>query len=300
MQLLRTPDDRFDNLPDYPFKPHYLEIRDQFEDASIRIHTIDEGGADSQPVLMLHGEPTWSYLYRKMVAPFVKGGYRVVVPDLPGFGKSDKPSRRSDYTYARHVAWMHDWLQAMDLRDIILICQDWGGLIGLRLVAAEPQRFARVVTSNTMLPTGDHSPGEAFMKWQKFSQEVPVFPTGKIVGGGTVKGLPDEVIAAYDAPFPDESFKEGARQFPVLVPTTPDNPESQANREAWNVLMGFEKPWLCAFGDSDPITSAAAPVIQKLVPGCHGQPHTTLQGGGHFIQEDCGEELMRVVLRWLS
>ena len=300
MKLLRTPDDRFENLPDYPFKPHYLEIRDQFEDASIRIHTIDEGNADSQPVLMLHGEPTWSYLYRKMVAPFVEGGYRVLVPDLPGFGKSDKPSRRTDYTYARHVAWMRDWLQAMDLRDIILICQDWGGLIGLRLVAAEPQRFARVVTSNTMLPTGDHSPGEAFMKWQKFSQEVPVFPTGKIVGGGTVNGLPDEVIAAYDAPFPDESFKEGARQFPVLVPTTPDNPESQANREAWNVLMGFENPWLCAFGDSDPITSAAAPVIQKLVPGCHGQPHTTLRGGGHFVQEDCGEELSRVVLEWLS
>jgi haloalkane dehalogenase len=284
MKLLRTPDDRFENL----------------QDVSIRIHAVDEGDAGSQPVLMLHGEPTWSYLYRKMVAPFVGAGYRVVAPDLPGFGKSDKPAVRTDYTYARHVAWMQDWLRAMDLNNIILICQDWGGLIGMRLVAAEPQRFARVVTSNTMLPTGDHSPGEAFMKWQQFSQEVPVFPTGKIVGGGTVKGLPDEAIAAYDAPFPDESFKEGARQFPVLVPTTPDNPESQANREAWTVLMGFEKPWLCAFGDSDPITSAAAPVIQKLVPGCRNQPHTTLRGGGHFIQEDCGEELSRVVLEWLS
>ena len=300
MKILRTPDDQFQNLPDYPFEPHYLEIRDRSEDIGIRIHTIDEGDPTSQPVLMLHGEPSWSFLYRKMVTPFVQAGYRVVAPDLPGFGKSDKPASRTDYSYARHVAWMQDWLQAMDLNNIILICQDWGGLIGLRLVAAEPQRFARVVTSNTMLPTGDHSPGEAFLKWQQFSQEVPVFPTGKIVNGGTVTNLPDEIIAAYDVPFPDESYKEGARQFPLLVPTTPDNPESQANRDAWKVLMGFEKPWLCAFGDSDPITGAAAPVIQKLVPGCQGQPHTTLRGGGHFIQEDCGEELAQVVLDWVD
>jgi len=299
MKLLRTPDSHFQNLADYPFKPHYLDINDRQADVSIRVHYIDEGEAASQPVLMLHGEPSWSFLYRKMVSPFVDAGYRVVAPDLPGFGKSDKPSARTDYTYARHVAWMQDWLRAMDLNDIILICQDWGGLIGLRLVAAEPHRFARVVTSNTMLPTGDHNPGEAFKKWQSFSQEVPMFPTGKIINGGTVSELPDEVLAAYDAPFPDESYKEGARQFPLLVPTTPDNPESQANRDAWKVLMAFEKPWLCAFGDSDPITGAAAPIIQKLVPGCQGQPHTTLQGGGHFIQEDCGEALARVVLDWL-
>lgn len=299
MKLLRTPDSHFQNLADYPFKPHYLDINDRQADVSIRVHYIDEGEAASQPVLMLHGEPSWSFLYRKMVSPFVDAGYRVVAPDLPGFGKSDKPSARTDYTYARHVAWMQDWLRAMDLNDIILICQDWGGLIGLRLVAAEPHRFARVVTSNTMLPTGDHNPGEAFKKWQSFSQEVPMFPTGKIINGGTVSELPDEVLAAYDAPFPDESYKEGARQFPLLVPTTPDNPESQANRDAWKVLMAFEKPWLCAFGDSDPITGAAAPIIQKLVPGCQGQPHTTLRGGGHFIQEDCGEALARVVLDWL-
>ena len=299
MKLLRTPDSHFQNLTDYPFKPHYLDINDRQADVSIRVHYIDEGEAASQPVLMLHGEPSWSFLYRKMVSPFVDAGYRVVAPDLPGFGKSDKPSARTDYTYARHVAWMQDWLRAMDLNDIILICQDWGGLIGLRLVAAEPHRFARVVTSNTMLPTGDHDPGEAFKKWQSFSQEVPMFPTGKIISGGTVSELPDEVLAAYDAPFPDESYKEGARQFPLLVPTTPDNPESQANRDAWKVLMAFEKPWLCAFGDSDPITGAAAPIIQKLVPGCQGQPHTTLRSGGHFIQEDCGEALARVVLDWL-
>ena len=300
MEILRTPDDRFNHLPDYPFKPHYLMINDRSEDVGIRIHCIDEGDRDAQVVLMLHGEPSWSFLYRKMVAPFVQAGYRVVAPDLPGFGKSDKPGKRTDYSYARHVAWMQDWLRAMDLNNIILICQDWGGLIGMRLVADEPDRFARVVTTNTMLPTGDHSPGDAFLNWQKFSQEVAVFPAGQIVSRATVTSLPDAVIAAYDAPFPDESYKQGARQFPLLVPTTPDDPESQANRDAWKVLMGFEKPWLCAFGDSDPVTGAAAPVIKKLIPGCQDQPHTTLRGGGHFIQEDCGEELCRVVLAWLQ
>ena len=300
MELLRTPDDRFENLPDYPFRPNYLTIQDRSEAVGIRVHYIDEGDPVSQPVLMLHGEPSWSFLYRKMVAPFVQAGYRVLAPDLPGFGKSDKPAKRSDYSYARHVEWMTDWLQAMDLQDIILICQDWGGLIGLRLVAADPGRFARVVTSNTMLPTGDHDPGDAFLQWQKYSQETPVFPTGQIVNKGSVSELPIDVIAAYDAPFPDESYKEGARQFPTLVPTSPDNPESQANRDAWKVLMGYQKPWLCVFGDSDPITGAAAPVIQQLVAGCQGQPHTTLRGGGHFIQEDCGEELSQVVLDWLE
>ena len=300
MKLLRTPEDRFTNLPDYPFTPRYQVINDRWEPVEIRIHSIDEGAADEQVVLMLHGEPSWSFLYRKMVRPFTQAGYRVLAPDLPGFGKSDKPSKRGDYSYARHVAWMQDWLRALDLQNIILICQDWGGLIGMRLVADEPHRFAQVVTSNTMLPTGDHAAGDAFMKWQKFSQEVPVFPTGQIVNKGTVSGLSGAEIAAYDAPFPDETYKEGARQFPTLVPVTADNPESQANREAWKVLMGFEKPWLCAFGDSDPITGAAAPVIQKLIPGCKGQPHTTLRGGGHFIQEDCGAELSRVVLDWLQ
>ena len=300
MKLLRTPDERFENLPGFPFEPYYLTIKDRQEDSDIRIHFIDEGDSEAQPVLMLHGEPSWSFLYRKMVEPFVSAGYRVVAPDLPGFGKSDKPSKRADYSYARHVAWMQDWLRQLDLQRIILICQDWGGLIGMRLVADNPDRFSRIVTSNTMMPTGDQNPGEAFLKWQKFSQEVPVFPTGQILQKATVTELPAEVLTAYDAPFPDESYKEGARQFPLLVPTSPDNPESQANRDAWKVLMRFEKPWLCAFGDSDPITGAAAPVLQKLIPGCQGQPHTTLRGGGHFIQEDCGKELARVVVDWLN
>ncbi len=300
MKLLRTPDQRFENLPGFPFEPNYLTIKDRQDDADIRIHFLDEGDSESQPVLMLHGEPSWSFLYRKMLLPFVSSGYRVLAPDLPGFGRSDKPSKREDYSYARHVAWMQDWLRQLDLQNIILICQDWGGLIGMRLVADEPDRFARIVTTNTMMPTGDQDPGEAFLKWQKFSQEVPVFPAAQILQKATVTELPDDVLAAYDAPFPDESYKEGARQFPLLVPTSPDDPESQANRDAWKVLMHFDKPWLCAFGDSDPITAKGAAVLQKLIPGCQGQPHTTLRGGGHFIQEDCGEELSQVVLDWIN
>ena len=292
-EFLRTPDENFKDLDDFPYQANYHNWKD------MRMHYVDEGPTDAPVMLLIHGMPTWSFLYRHVIPKLVAAGYRCIAPDHLGFGKSDKPTDPDWYTIARHTEVLTSLITSLDLKDITLVCQDWGGLIGLRLVAAEPQRFARVVTSNTMLPTGDHDPGEAFMKWQRFSQEVPVFPTGKIINGGTVTELPDEVLAAYNAPFPDESYKEGARQFPLLVPTTPDNPESQANRDAWKALMEFEKPWLCAFGDSDPITGAAAPIIQKLVPGCQGQPHTTLRGGGHFIQEDCGEELARVVLDWL-
>jgi len=259
MEILRTPDSQFDNLQDYPYKPNYLTINDRTDDSALRIHYIDEGNPTAQVVLMLHGEPSWSYLYRKMVAPFVDAGYRVIAPDLPGFGKSDKPAKRTDYSYARHLAWLQDWLRALDLENIILICQDWGGLLGLRLVADEPERFARVVTTNTMLPTGDHSPGEAFTNWQSFSQQVPVFPAGNIVNKGTVSGLSDAAIAAYDAPFPDESFKEGARQFPTLVPTTPDNPESQANRDAWKFSWLLKSP-----GCAHLVTATPSPAQRPL------------------------------------
>jgi haloalkane dehalogenase len=299
MRLLRTPEERFESLPGYPFTPNYLLVQDRWDDVEVRVHFVDEGEPSEQPVLMLHGEPSWSFLYRKMIPAFVAAGYRALAPDLPGFGKSDKPAAREDYTYARHVAWMQDWLRALDLRNIVLICQDWGGLIGLRLVADEPERFARVVTSNTMLPTGDHDPGAAFLAWRRLSQQVPEFPVGAIVDRATVSELSPEVMAAYDAPFPDETYKAGARQFPMLVPATPDDPASQPNRDAWEVLKRFEKPWLCAFGDSDPITAAGADVIAKLVPGCAGQPHTTIARAGHFIQEDRGEELAEVVLDWL-
>lgn len=298
MEFLRTPDERFANLPDYPFAPHYVQV-DDTEGGSLRMHYLDEGPADAPVVLMLHGEPSWSYLYRKMIPIVTAAGYRVIAPDLIGFGKSDKPTQRTDYTYQRHVDWVRSLLQQLDLKGMTLVCQDWGGLIGLRLVGEHPDLFARVVAANTMLPTGDHHPGEAFLKWQAFSQKTPVFGTGFIVMGGCATPMAPEVIAAYDAPFPDESYKEGARQFPLLVPVTPEDPAAPANRAAWEVLMKFDKPFLCAFSDKDPITAKAAPVLQKLIPGCAGQPHTTIENGGHFLQEDQGEKLAQVVVDFL-
>lgn len=298
MQFLRTPDERFANLPDYPFAPHYLMV-DDTEGGELRMHYVDEGPRDAPIVLMLHGEPSWSFLYRKMITPVATAGYRVIAPDLIGFGKSDKPTKRTDYTYQRHVDWVRSLLQQLQLNDITLVCQDWGGLIGLRLVGEHPELFARVVAANTMLPTGDFHPGEAFLKWQEFSQNTPVFNTGKIVAGGCATPVDPEVVAAYDAPFPDESYKEGARQFPKLVPVTPEDPATHANRAAWQVLYQFKKPFLTAFSDKDPITGAAAPVLRKLIPGCEGQPHTTIENGGHFLQEDQGKQLANVVIEFL-
>jgi haloalkane dehalogenase len=294
MELLRTPDERFANLPGYDFAPRYVEVD------GVRIHTVDEGPRDGQPVLLLHGEPSWSYLYRKMIPVIVAAGHRAVAPDLVGFGRSDKPAARTDYSYQRHVDWMRGVVEALDLRDITLVCQDWGGLIGLRLVAEMEGRFARVVAANTFLPTGDQEPGDAFRAWQDYSQTVPDFHVGGIVKGGCTSELPAEVIAAYDAPFPDDSYKAGARQFPLLVPTRPDDPASAPNRAAWEVLQRWDRPFLTAFGDSDAITRGADRVLQKLIPGAAGQPHTTIAGGGHFIQEDRGEELARVVVDFMA
>lgn len=298
MKFLRTPDERFANLPGYTFAPHYLMV-DDTEGGELRMHYVDEGPRDGAVVLLLHGEPSWSYLYRKMIPVLTAAGYRAIAPDLIGFGKSDKPADRKDYSYQRHVDWVRSALQQLSLQNITLVCQDWGGLIGLRLVGEHPELFARVVAANTMLPTGDFHPGEAFLKWQEFSQTTPVFNTGKIIAGGCATALAPEVVAAYDAPFPDESYKEGARQFPTLVPVTPDDPATAANRAAWEVLYKFEKPFLTAFSDKDPITGAAAPVLRKLIPGCNGQPHTTIENGGHFLQEDQGEKLAQVVVDFM-
>jgi haloalkane dehalogenase len=299
MKSLRTPEERFENLPGYPFAPHYLDVPDG-EGDRLRIHYVDEGPKEAEPVLLIHGEPSWSYLYRKMIPIFIQAGYRAVAPDLVGFGRSDKPADRKDYTYQRHVDWMQNWLDRMDLKGITFFGQDWGGLIGLRLVTNNPDRFARVVVANTGLPTGDHPVTEAFLNWRKFSIETPEFPVGFIVNAGCMTSLPAEVIAAYDAPFPDESYKEGARMFPLLVPISPDDPAAPCNRKAWEVLQKFEKPFLTAFSDGDPITSGGDKVFQELVPGAKGQPHTIVQGGGHFLQEDCGEELARVIVEFMA
>jgi len=299
MKTLRTPDDRFADLPGYPFAPHYLEVPDT-EGGRLRIHYIDEGSPDAEPVLLMHGEPSWSYLYRKMIPPIVGAGLRAVAPDLVGFGRSDKPAARGDYTYERHVAWMQSFLDEVGVAGINLVCQDWGGLIGLRLVAANPERFSRVVAANTGLPTGDRAMGDAFLAWRQFSLDADEFNVGQIVQGGCRTALPEEVVAAYDAPFPDDSFKEGARVFPSLVPVAPDDPSAEPNRQAWEVLQRFDRPFLTAFSDGDPITRGGDSVFHKLIPGAKGQPHTTIEGAGHFLQEDRGEELARVVVDLIS
>lgn len=299
MKVLRTPEERFANLPGYAFKPHYVELPDT-EGGMLRMHYVDEGPSGGPAVLLLHGEPSWSYLYRKMIGPLAARGCRVIAPDLIGFGRSDKPAARTDYTYQRHVDWVRGLLNKLALKDITLFCQDWGGLIGLRLVGEEPDRFARVVAANTMLPTGDHHPGQAFLAWQKFSQEIPQLPVGNLIRGGCARPVTPEVIAAYDAPFPDETYKEGARQFPMLVPVSPDDPAAPANRKAWEGLASFRKPFLTAFSDKDPITKGAEKVLQENVAGAKGQPHRVTQNAGHFLQEDAGEELARVILEFMG
>jgi haloalkane dehalogenase len=294
MKILRTPDEHFANLPGYSFAPNYLEV------GGVRIHYLDEGPRDAQPIVLMHGEPSWSYLYRKMIPLLSKAGHRVIAPDLVGFGRSDKPSERSDYTYQKHVDWMWGVFHALGLQNITLFCQDWGGLIGLRLVAEHPECFARVIASNTFLPTGDMPMPKAFLAWQEYSQTTPEFKIGKVVRGGCAQPVTDEVVAAYDAPFPDESYKEGARQFPTLVPTSPTDPASDSNRKAWESLQKFEKPFLTLFGEQDKITRGAEQFFHAMVPGCKGQAHQTLPAGGHFIQEDCGEELAALILTFMG
>lgn len=299
MTVLRTPDSQFQNLPGYAFEPCYTEIEDS-DVGTLRVHYVDQGDKDAEPIILMHGEPSWSYLYRKMIPVLVAAGHRAIAVDLVGFGRSDKLSDREDYTYAKHVAWMQAWFDKMDVSNATLVCQDWGGLIGLRLVAANPQRFARVVAANTMLPTGDHDPGESFLAWKKFSQEVPDFNSGRIVSGAVTSDLSEDIIAAYNAPFPDDSYKAAARQFPTLVPVSKSDPERDANLAAWEVLKQFNKPFLTAFSDSDPITKGGEKIFQKLIPGCAGQSHSTVIGGGHFLQEDQGEQLAEKVVDFMQ
>ena len=297
MQVLRTPDDRFANLPDFPFAPHYETVRDA-SGADLRIAYIDEGPRDAAPVLLMHGEPSWSYLYRGIIAP-LKAKHRVVAPDLVGFGRSDKPAEKTDYSYEKHVAWMSAWLLALDLRDITLFCQDWGGLIGLRLVAAFPERFARVIVANTGMPTGSGMT-EGFKTWLTMSQTIPEFPAGMIVNMGSLRELSPDEIAAYDAPYPDETYKSGARIFPTFVPVTPEHPSVEENKAAWAVLERFEKPFLTAFSDGDPVSKGGDRPFQERVPGAKGQPHTIIEGGGHFLQEDRPAEIAALIDRFIS
>ena len=296
--ILRTPDHRFENLPAFPFSPNYIEINDP-DFGSLRVHYLDEGPRNGRVILCLHGEPTWCFLYRKMIPVFTAAGFRVVAPDLVGFGRSDKLAQRSDYSYARHVRWMQDVIRELDLHNITLLGQDWGGLIGLRLVTDNEDRFAAFSLSNTGLPTGDQKMSDAFLRWQRFSQEDPDFDIGFIVNLFGHGNLEEAEIAAYRAPFPSDEFKAGARQFPLLVPCKPDDPASDANRKAWLKLSQWDKPVLMCFSDGDPVTRGADQPFFKLVPGTRGQPHTSLHGR-HFIQEEDGEHWAQVVIDWLK
>ena len=291
METLRTPDAAFATLPDWPYEPHYVELPD-----GLRIAYVDEGPADGPVVLLIHGEPSWSYLYRFMIPPLVEGGCRVLAPDLVGFGRSDKPTERRAHSYEQHVEWMLSWVRAVNPADVTFFGQDWGGLIGLRLVTAEPDRFAAVVVANTGLPTGENKPTDAFMAWQKFSQTVETFPVGVIVNGGTGRDLSPAEIAAYDAPFPTEEHKAGPRQLPSMVPTDTKNPSTAANKAAWEVLRAWTKPLVCAFSDNDAVTKGGEKIFLRDVPGAQGQPHVTTSGG-HFLQEDSGPELAALLLQ---
>jgi len=296
MDVLRTPDARFANLHCYPFAPHYVDVAASDTDG-LRMHYVDEGPTDGAPVVLLHGEPTWSYLYRTMIPPLADAGHRVLAPDLIGFGRSDKPSAIADYTYLRHVEWVTAWFDALDLRDVTMFVQDWGSLIGLRMAAEQPHLVSRIVVGNGYLPAGQQPANIAFRTWRAFARYTPVLPCGRIVSAGTVTKISAEIRAGYDAPFPDKTFQAGARAFPALVPITPDDPALPANRAAWEALGRWEKPFLCVFGAKDPILGRADRPLIAHVPGAAGQPHARINGS-HFVQEDCGPELAARILAW--
>ncbi len=298
MKFLRTDDSRFTNLPGFRFRPLYRDLPD-FEGGQVRMHYLDEGPRDGELVLCLHGEPTWAYLYRDVIPALAKHGYRAFAPDLIGFGRSDKPTEASDHSYERHIAWVRAFVEALDLQALTLVCHDWGGLIGLRLAAAMGERFSRIVVCNTALPMGDRPPGEAFIAWRRYCQETPKLPIGDIIGRGCKSPLTPGEILSFEAPFPDESYKVAPRRFPLMVPTSPDEPEAIANRAAWATLSRWEKPFLTVFGADDPFYRGQAASFQAHVPGAHGQMHVTLEGAGHFLQEDCGEELGDIIAEFM-
>jgi haloalkane dehalogenase len=299
MRTLRTPDERFDALPDFPYTPHYADVPDP-DGGTLRMAYVADGPEDGPPVLLLHGEPSWSFLYRTVIPGLAGAGFRAVAPDLVGFGRSDKPAEPADHTYARHVEWVRALaFDVLDLRGATLVGQDWGGLIGLRLVAEHPQRFAAVVAANTGLPTGDRDMPEVWWRFRQAVEKAPELDVARLVQAGCRTSLAPQVLAAYAAPFPDEPYKAGPRAMPTLVPTRPDDPATRANRAAWEVLRGLDLPVLVAFSDGDPITADMAPVLRAQLPGAAGREHPTITGAGHFLQEDAGPQLADAVVAFL-
>lgn len=325
MKYLRTPDERFIDLADYPWAPNYLQI-DDGEGGELRLHYLDEGPSDGPVLLLMHGQPTWSYLYRFMIPSLVKSGFRVIAPDLIGFGRSDKPTRREDYTYANHVEWMSDWVTKLGLQDITVFFQDWGSLIGLRLVTAFPDRFSRVVLSNGGMPTGiipadftvplkeayktlpvvqaeelgarfkDTSGIPGFLYWRKFCAESADLDIGHLMGSISGGAMPQAAQNAYAAPFPNQSYMSGARQFPSLVPVFHDEPGVEDNKAAWEILHTFDKPFMLAFSDNDPVTAGGDKRFIEEVPGCRGVVHRTIENAGHFLQQEQPEACVRAIL----
>ena len=292
--VLRTPDECFENLADFPFEPHYVEVD------GYRVHYLDEGPRNADPILLMHGEPSWCYLYRKMIPVLAGAGHRCIAPDLIGFGRSDKLAKRNDYSYRFHADIINGFVRSLNLENITLFCQDWGGLIGIRVLTENPDRFIRLIPANTGFPTGEHKTSEAFTKWLDYSQNVENFHVGGIVKGGCVTPLSDEVIAAYNAPFPDDAYKEGARIFPALVPITPEHPGAAENQKGWEVLKQWPGKVLTLFSDKDAVTAGGYKPFQKLMPGAKDQPHETIEGGGHFLQEDKGEEIAEKIVKWIA
>ncbi|MDT4905650.1 MAG: haloalkane dehalogenase [Pseudonocardiales bacterium] len=300
MQTLRTPDDRFADLPDFTYEPRYADVPDQ-DGGTLRMAWVEAGPAGGEPVLLLHGEPSWSFLYRTMIPALADAGLRVIAPDLVGFGRSDKPAEQADHTYARHVEWVRSLVvDVLDLHGITVVGQDWGGLIGLRLAAEQPDRVARIVAANTGLPTGDHPMPDIWHRFRQAMQSAPTIDVGRFVASGCRRPLSDAVRAAYDAPFPDESFKAGPRALPGLVPIRPDDPATEANRAAWGALTSAETPTLIAFSDGDPITGDMGPILQRVLPGAHGREHPTIVRAGHFLQEDAGPELAAHIVAFVQ
>jgi haloalkane dehalogenase len=299
MQSLRTPDDRFAGLPEFPYVAYYSDVSDG-EGGTLRMAWVQDGPADADPVLMLHGEPSWSFLYRKMIPVLAAAGHCVICPDLVGFGRSDKPTRIEDHSYARHVEWVREMVfDQLDLQRVTLVGQDWGGLIGLRLAAEHPERFSNLVVANTGLPTGDIPMPEIWWQFRRVMQTAPSVDVGRFVQGGCRRPMSDEVRAAYDAPFPDDTYCAGPRAMPGLVPTSAEDPAAPANRSAWATLCASATPMLVAFSDGDPITGGMAPILQREMAGAQGIEHPVVGNAGHFLQEDAGEELARYIVDFL-
>jgi haloalkane dehalogenase len=300
MQTLRTEDERFTGLPDFDYEPQYATLGDQ-DGGALRMAWVEAGPADGEPVLLLHGEPSWSFLYRSLLPPLAAAGLRAIAPDLVGFGRSDKPTRVDDHTYARHVEWVRALVfDVLDLQGVTLVGQDWGGLIGLRLAAEHPNRFARIVAANTGLPTGDHPMPDVWHAFRVAVQSAERLDIARFVASGCVRGVDDATRAGYDAPFPDETYKAGPRAMPGLVPIRPDDPASDANRAAWGRLAASTTPMLLAFSDGDPITAAMAPILARTVPGARGRAHPTIANAGHFLQEDAGTELAAEIVAFVA